>query len=291
MLKGLKIKPKPTETQIKKEDIHSEISALIKTEKETNTSDYDSNLVQNLKKNLSSEDHFEVYSTKSLHKPFAPVTQTSLNCENCIESPKFENFLLLKIENSMHLSLPNPGPLIPGHCIISPNTHILASTELESDEYEDLQVLKRKLIRFYREEYGKKAVFVESVLNIDKCRHTVIECFPVADEKFDLAYSIVLREFNEVDDEWAHNKKVIFVGAAGIQSAVPKEFSYVYFDFAGEKGIAHAIENHKKFKKDFAIRMLAEVLGLDILYLRRKTSASALHLLHKEFIRKFEKNE
>ena len=33
MLKGLKIKPKPTETQIKKEDIHSEISALIKTEK------------------------------------------------------------------------------------------------------------------------------------------------------------------------------------------------------------------------------------------------------------------
>ena len=54
-----------------------------------------------------------------------------------------------------------------------------------------------------------------------------------------------------------------------------------------EKGLAHVIENYKRFKKDFAINMLAESLNLDLLFVRKKVGKGSLQLMAAEFLRKW----
>jgi Protein similar to CwfJ C-terminus 2/Protein similar to CwfJ C-terminus 1 len=309
MLKGIKTKPKnPTSsTQKKSEDIpenkkdsqevyrqglESEINELAKIEKNVKTKDLDLNFVKNLKHTRDSEylEEIEKYSVDQIGKFKQPVTLKSINCQHCIGSLEFPSELLLSLEDSVHISLPLQGPLVPGHCIISPNTHVLASTELDSNEFEDLQNAKQKISKFYLEEYGKKGIFIEYLHRIEDYNHIFIDSFPVSLDILDDCYNTVLRELNEADDEWTDNKKIIKVGSQGIQAAIPKGFPYVYFDFNSEKGLAHVIENHRRFKKDFTINMLAEALGIDILYTRKKISRPSLLLAHKEFYRKFNRS-
>ena len=187
----------------------------------------------------------------------------------------------------MHISLSTQGSLVPGHCIISPNDHVLAITELESDELEDLQELKRKVLKLYKEEYGKKGIFVEAVYRLEDCNHTFVECFPIDADALEDLYATVMQELSEADDEWTDNKKIIKVGSANLQNCIPKGFPYIYFDFNMEKGLAHVIENYKRFKKDFAINMLAESLNLDLLFVRKKVGKGSLQLMAAEFLRKW----
>ena len=292
MLKGIKVKPKQSnpvlDVSVNDTDSQS-INKLIISEKSLTSSDYNFNLLTNIPKSHSSDylEEPDKYSASALNSHKQPVTLKTINCEHCIDSKVFSNDCLISIEDSMHISLPIQGPLLRGHFTVSPNSHVIASTEMESDEFEDLQDLKRKIMRFYREQYGKKAVFVEFICRIDECNHTVVDCFPVNTHELDDAYATVMHELSEADDEWTDNRKIVSVGSRGIQEKLPKGFPYVYFDFNMERGLAHVIENHKKFKKDFVIKMLAETLGLDPLFLRRKTSQTSLQILQSEFQRKW----
>lgn len=289
MLSGIKVKPKRSENFQGTAEENPSISTMIREEKKVKPHDYNKNLLENTKNSQNSDydEEPENYTTKILNFPKQPVTLKTLTCGHCIDSKEFPQDLLISIEESVHVSLPSQGPLLPGHLIISPNNHVLASTELESDEFEDLQEAKRKVLKFYIEEYGKKGVFVEHVNQISACEHMFIECFPVTADALEDSYGTVMQELNEADDEWTDNKKVIKVDYKGIQEKIPQGFPYIYFDFNMQRGLAHVIENSKKFKPDFSIKMLAETLGLDLLFTRRKTNKLSLHIVQTETIRKW----
>ena len=75
-------------------------------------------------------------------------------------------------ENVMIMMHPK-GPLMEGNCCIVPIKHTLAITEMDEDEYNEVQDLKRDVLRVYREKLGKRGCFVETVLNLRDCEHTV----------------------------------------------------------------------------------------------------------------------
>ena len=214
MLAGLKSKPKsekaqnlsveesPNKTKPIQITKNQDISELIKSEKNVNSNDYHSDLIKNLKLSKKyDEEEEEKYHINILNSKKNPITLKTSNCEHCIESKGFQTELFLNIEDSMHISLSTQGSLVPGHCIISPNDHVLAITELESDELEDLQELKRKVLKLYKEEYGKKGIFVEAVYRLEDCNHTFVECFPIDADALEDLYATVMQELSEADDE------------------------------------------------------------------------------------------
>lgn len=297
MLRGLKVKPKsntPSLPQHPPEPSPTDSSSILsmaRQEKMVSSSDYSQSLLSNLKKEQisSTTDEPEKFSTDSLSQQIKKPQKPIIFCEHCLDNKSFLQNTLIAIENTWHISLPTSGPLTNGHIWLIPNEHVVAITDIDDDEYEELINAKEKIISFFKENFGKEAIFVEIVRNIQECKHVVIECFPVNKEMSESCYGTVMQELNTADDEWTDNKKLILTKDQGIHGAVPPNFPYVFFDFSLKKGIAHVIENPRRFKNDFIINVLAENLGIELLYVRRKTSLSSIQLIRSEIEKKWVK--
>lgn len=291
MLKGLKSKPKskPEETQPanpEKPSQLSELDTLIKQEQNLTPSDYNKNLIQNLKQQKDEDDSIPGPNQKEISLTCQSRQIPKLNtCEYCSES--IPNSLL--ILESFQILLPKSGPLVPGHLLIIPTDHQISSIDLSYSELESFLEVKEKICEFYEETYGKKAVFIEFIHNYKQAEHLVVEAFPVNDLQIDNAYMTVVQEFSNADNEWTDNKKIVFVKDDHIKGKVPSGFSYVYFDFNMKKGLAHVIENQRKFKPDFARGLIAECLNVELLFLRKKVSSVTMSLLQTEYQGKLKK--
>ena len=92
-----------------------------------------------------------------------------------------------------------------------------------------------------------------------------------------------LKENLVLKKRYTPNKKLVFVKDDHINGKVPSGFSYVYFDFNMRKGLAHVIENQRRFKPEFARGLIAECLNVEVLFLRRKVSSVSMTLLQTEY--------
>ena len=285
MLKGLKSKPKskPEESQPPKSDKPdqiTELETLIKQEQKLAPSDYNKNLIKNLKQHKDEDDAIPEPNQKEIS--LAPQSRRvpKLNsCEYCSES--IPNSLM--ILESFQILLPKSGPLVPGHLLIMPTDHQISSIDLSHSELQSFLDVKEKICEFYEETYGKKAVFIEFIHNYKQAEHLVVEAFPLNEIQIENAYMTVVQEFSNSDDEWTDNKKLVFVKDDHINGKVPSGFSYVYFDFNMRKGLAHVIENQRRFKPEFARGLIAECLNVEVLFLRRKVSSVSMTLLQTEY--------
>ena len=282
MLKGIKIKNKKTE-EIKEENKEKEIKEILQEEKKISAEEYNLNLLRNVKKSEMPDRITEIVAGSAMKKK--PVSLKSLKCQNCSDSSCFTKYILYS-DDFLHVSMPEKGSLVKGHLIISPNHHALSSTELDPDEVQEIQDIKKIISKFYRTEYAKKGIFVENFNNPAECEHMIIDCFPISPDLIEQAYCTVFQELNSADDEWTDNKKIIIVND-NIQKSVPKGFSYLHCDFDMKKGIAHIIENKRKIRKDFSYKIFAEILGIDLLYIHKKHSEISMQLAHKELFRKW----
>lgn len=269
MLKGLKSKPKKEKND---EKIEESVERLAKEDKQESAQEANRKIIQAFKKEYLSADDGNARRA---------VLQ---DCELCSDNSQF----LLFLEPDFRVTLAKTGPLVPGHLVISPIDHKIASTELDQAEELHYSELKFKISDFFQFNYSKKAVFLEFVQNFQQSEHFCVEAFPVSDSQSEQIYSTVLQEFSNCDKKWTDNKKIVFVKGNSLIGHVPSGFSYIFVDF-GDKGLVHVIESNEKFKKDYGLTLIAECLGVEMLFIRKKQNSSSLCLHQRDYQAKWDR--
>jgi hypothetical protein len=94
---------------------------------------------------------------------------------------------------------------------------------------EEVQYFKKHLVNMFAAmKPVQKCVFLETVYDLGRQRHTIIECIPLPKELYDDAEMYFVKALNEADEEWAQHKKIIRFSneKGGIRRAVPSNFAY-----------------------------------------------------------------
>uniref|UniRef100_F7DLG3 CWF19-like protein 2 n=1 Tax=Xenopus tropicalis TaxID=8364 RepID=F7DLG3_XENTR len=173
-----------------------------------------------------------------------------------------QNKQFLRMASKVYLCLPNHLSLTEGHCLIVPLQHHTASTLLDEDIYNEIQVFRKALVRMF-ESKGLDCVFLESNIYARKRLHLVYECIPLPKEVGDMAPIYFKKAIMESDEEWSMNKKLIDLSTKDIRRAVPKGLPYFSVDFGLQGGYAHVIEDEHKFPSYFGKEIIGGMLDLE----------------------------
>ncbi len=178
------------------------------------------------------------------------------------------------------------------HCYIVPLEHLSAFTEADAELLAELDLWKRSLVRMLRACRSRKVpsyecVFVETVVRIDRLPHTIIECIPLPVAHAGDVGMYVHKAISEEGEVWGTNPKVTDTRGKRLHNCIPKGFPYIHFEWdrTNERtssasgrgdtaatpavgGLAHVIEDDKRFKRDFGRQVIGGILGLDKLQLK-----------------------
>jgi len=150
---------------------------------------------------------------------------------------------------------------VPGHCVIVPMQHEIASTMVDEDVWKEIQLFRQCLMRMFAEE-GKDVIFLETVTTMKKKYHMVIECVPLPKRDADVAPGYFKKAINDSEGEWLQHKKLIDTTGKGIRRAVPPNFPYFHVEFGDKGGFAHVIEDSSLFPFQFGTEVIAGILEL-----------------------------
>ncbi|XP_012812620.2 CWF19-like protein 2 isoform X1 [Xenopus tropicalis] len=190
------------------------------------------------------------------------LTATMEKCRFCFDNAELPKHLIVAIGTKVYLCLPNHLSLTEGHCLIVPLQHHTASTLLDEDIYNEIQVFRKALVRMF-ESKGLDCVFLESNIYARKRLHLVYECIPLPKEVGDMAPIYFKKAIMESDEEWSMNKKLIDLSTKDIRRAVPKGLPYFSVDFGLQGGYAHVIEDEHKFPSYFGKEIIGGMLDLE----------------------------
>eukprot|EP01127_Copromyxa_protea_P015925 TRINITY_DN4655_c0_g1_i1.p1 TRINITY_DN4655_c0_g1~~TRINITY_DN4655_c0_g1_i1.p1 ORF type:complete len:387 (-),score=112.84 TRINITY_DN4655_c0_g1_i1:127-1287(-) len=184
-------------------------------------------------------------------------------CFFCFENKRIPSHQLLSLGDYTYLMLPS-SPLAPGHCMISPIDHCTKGLPaLESNVWNEIEKFMKCITRMNYSQNGSGTIFMETNINMKKGRHTVLECFRVDAKSCAVAQGYFKKALEDEGPQWAQHRKVLHTdGARGVRS-FPQNFAYFYVQFGMTQGMAHIIENEKKFPGDFGHEILAAVMDLD----------------------------
>ncbi|NP_001089662.1 CWF19 like cell cycle control factor 2 L homeolog [Xenopus laevis] len=183
-------------------------------------------------------------------------------CPFCFDNSELPKHLIIAIGTKVYLRLPNHLSLTEGHCLIVPLQHHTASTLLDEDIYNEIQVFRKALVRMF-ESKDLDCVFLESNIYARKRFHLVYECIPLPKELGDMAPIYFKKAIMESDEEWSMNKKLIDLSTKDIRRAVPKGLPYFSVDFGMQGGYAHVIEDEHKFPSYFGKEIIGGMLDLE----------------------------
>uniref|UniRef100_A0A667GT69 CWF19-like protein 2 n=1 Tax=Lynx canadensis TaxID=61383 RepID=A0A667GT69_LYNCA len=171
-------------------------------------------------------------------------------CPYCFDSSQFPKHLIVAIGVKVYLCLPNVRSLTEGHCLIVPLQHHRASTLLDEDIWEEIQMFRKSLVKMF-EDKGLDCIFLETNMSMKKQYHMVYECIPLPKEVGDMAPIYFKKAIMESDEEWSMNKKLIDLSSKDIRKSVPRGLPYFSVDFGLQGGFAHVIEDQHKFPHYF----------------------------------------
>lgn len=103
------------------------------------------------------------------------------DCWFCFDNPKLDKHLIISLGNFTYLALPKRGSLTPGHCFLVPMQHSIASNVLDEEIWEELQSFKKCLVKMFGSK-NQDVLFMETVQDLKRQRHTYIECIPIGYE-------------------------------------------------------------------------------------------------------------
>ncbi|KAM8976477.1 CWF19-like protein 2 [Pelodytes ibericus] len=183
-------------------------------------------------------------------------------CPYCLDNTELPKHLIIAIGVKVYLCLPNHLSLTEGHCLIVPCQHYTASTLLDEDIWNEIQMFRKALVKMF-EARDLDCVFLESNINMKKRLHLVYECIPVPKEVGDMAPIYFKKAIQESDEEWSMNKKLIDLSSKDIRRSVPKGLPYFSVDFGLQGGFAHVIENEHIFPHYFGKEIIGGMLDLE----------------------------
>ncbi|XP_044142956.1 CWF19-like protein 2 [Bufo gargarizans] len=183
-------------------------------------------------------------------------------CPYCFDNAELAKHLIIAIGVKVYLCLPNHVSLTEGHCQIVPLQHYSATTLLDEDIWNEIQMFRKTLVKMFADK-GLDCVFLETNMNLKKRFHLVYECIPLPKEVGDMAPIYFKKAILESDEEWSMNKKLIDLSTKDVRRSVPKGLPYFSVDFGLQGGFAHIIEDHNKFPHYFGKEIIGGMLDLE----------------------------
>ncbi|KAM8955091.1 CWF19-like protein 2 isoform 1-T1 [Lycaon pictus] len=183
-------------------------------------------------------------------------------CLYCFDSSQFPKHLIVAIGVKVYLCLPNFQSLTEGHCLIVPLQHHRASTLLDEDVWEEIQMFRKSLVKMF-EVKGLDCIFLETYMGMKRQCHMVYECIPLPKEVGDMAPIYFKKAIMESDEEWSMNKKLIDLSSKDIRKSVPRGLPYFSVDFGLQGGFAHVIEDQHKFPHYFGKEIIGGMLDIE----------------------------
>lgn len=165
-----------------------------------------------------------------------------------------------------------------------PKEHHGSSLEVDEEANRELSSLKKTIRRYFESDIGRntQTVFVETFITGERDSHMVIDAVavPLTEDSLDDIELYFRKTFQEGDSEWklsTTSKQIIDTKPlrGNIQRCFPSkgQFSFAHIDLNGEGGVAHLIEDTKKFTKFKALETLANgPLGITIVNVRQAAS-------------------
>lgn len=181
-------------------------------------------------------------------------------CDFCMENSGFNKSMLISMGVKVYLSLPVRGSICEGHCILVPVRHSTSLTAIDEDVYDELLMFQKCLVQMFAEQ-NQDVIFMETVYNPSKNRHTVVHCIPLDGENAEFAPMIFKKAILESDAHWATNKRLIDTTAKGLRGSIPKGFPYFYVSFGTTSGFAHVIEDESMFPQHFGMEIVGNMVG------------------------------
>uniref|UniRef100_A0A8I3MNF9 CWF19 like cell cycle control factor 2 n=2 Tax=Canis lupus familiaris TaxID=9615 RepID=A0A8I3MNF9_CANLF len=173
-----------------------------------------------------------------------------------------QNKLFMRMASKVYLCLPNFQSLTEGHCLIVPLQHHRASTLLDEDVWEEIQMFRKSLVKMF-EVKGLDCIFLETYMGMKRQCHMVYECIPLPKEVGDMAPIYFKKAIMESDEEWSMNKKLIDLSSKDIRKSVPRGLPYFSVDFGLQGGFAHVIEDQHKFPHYFGKEIIGGMLDIE----------------------------
>ncbi|XP_053312444.1 CWF19-like protein 2 [Spea bombifrons] len=211
------------------------------------------------KERLGEEDERERQQAISQHRRLAARME---KCAYCFDNAELPKHLIIAIGAKVYLCLPNHVSLTEGHCLIVPCQHYTATTLLDEDIWNEIQMFRKALVKMF-EARDLDCVFLESNISMKKRFHLVYECIPLPKEVGDMAPIYFKKAIMESDEEWSMNKKLIDLSSKDIRKSVPKGLPYFSVDFGLQGGFAHVVENEHKFPHYFGKEIIGGMLDLE----------------------------
>jgi len=91
------------------------------------------------------------------------------------------------------------------------------------------------LIQMFAEE-DRAVIFMETVINLRKQRHTVIECIPVSYDDYDDSPAYFKDAIQKESEEWSQHRKIIDTSKNGFRRSMVKDLPYFHVWFDPNRG-------------------------------------------------------
>ncbi|KAI8049084.1 CwfJ C-terminus 1-domain-containing protein-like protein [Syncephalis plumigaleata] len=168
---------------------------------------------------------------------------------------------VIALGHRVYLALPVTEPLVAGHCLIVPVQHQLSMLECEDDVWTEVRNFMKCLLRMFHAE-GRGCLFMETVVNLDWHRHTVIECIPMDDTMTQDAPAYYKESILAADDEWTQHRKLYDTRQKGFRQSMTAQLPYFHVWFTLDGGYGHIIENQEQFPSYFGLEVAGSMLDL-----------------------------
>eukprot|EP00117_Sycon_ciliatum_P020775 scpid37840/ scgid18408/ CWF19-like protein 2 len=182
-------------------------------------------------------------------------------CNQCIDSTRFNQQLVIAMGIKVYLSVPDHVPLTDGHCILAPSEHSLSFVAVDEEVVQEIRVFQKGLVAMFKER-DEDIIFLETCY-LHKRRHMIIECIPVPKEVGDMAPIYFKKAIMESEGEWSENKKLVDTRGKDLRKSIPKGFSYFSVEFGLDGGFAHPIEDDDSFSWYFGREIIGGIMDAD----------------------------
>ena len=191
-------------------------------------------------------------------------------CQYCHSSGAFLSHLTLSVGDYTMLRLkPLALSLCEGHCEIVPLQHTSSMVQCEEEVWLEIERYKSCLRRM-AEADGKVSIFTEVAMSFGKRMHCAIDCIPIKRSLVEDAKMRVLQALNSCDEEWGTHKRIMHTSAEKpLQTCVPKQFQYVYFEIEEKAGCYHIIDREENFSPFYCIEVINGLMKKDINFNRK----------------------